>query len=327
MKEIKTSQAVGQALCHDIVRIVIGQTKETAFKRGHVIRQEDVEALLQLGKDHIFVMEEGDKDLLHEEDVARALYQIAGGPNMHASDVNQGRIDAIADCDGLLKVDVDLLHAINSIGQLTIVTKFTNSSVKAGQKLAGMRCIPLMLDKKEVDQALALAEDRKVLAIKPFVRKTIGLVVTGSEVFHGRIKDAFTPIIKERAAAYGMEVIAQKTVPDDTDQIVEAIESLKAQGVDAIFCTGGMSVDPDDLTPGAIDRFANRVVTYGLPVLPGSMVCIAYAQDGTPILGLPGGVLFSSPTAFDALLPRVAADDPISKEECIAMGHGGFMGK
>ena len=327
MKEIKTSQAVGQALCHDIVRIVIGQTKETAFKRGHVIRQEDVEALLQLGKDHIFVMEEGDKDLLHEEDVARALYQIAGGPNMHASDVSQGRIDAIADCDGLLKVDVDLLHAINSIGQLTIVTKFTNSSVKAGQKLAGMRCIPLMLDKKEVEQALALAEDRKVLAIKPFVRKTIGLVVTGSEVFQGRIKDAFTPIIKERAAAYGMEVIAQKTVPDDTDQIVEAIESLKAQGVDAIFCTGGMSVDPDDLTPGAIARFANRVVTYGLPVLPGSMVCIAYAQDGTPILGLPGGVLFSSPTAFDVLLPRVAADDPISKEECIAMGHGGFMDK
>ena len=327
MKEIKTSQAVGQALCHDIVRIVIGQTKETAFKRGHVIRQEDVEALLQLGKDHIFVMEEGDKDLLHEEDVARALYQIAGGPNMHASDVSQGRIDAIADCDGLLKVDVDLLHAINSIGQLTIVTKFTNSSVKAGQKLAGMRCIPLMLDKKEVEQALALAEDRKVLAIKPFVRKTIGLVVTGSEVFQGRIKDAFTPIIKERTAAYGMEVIAQKTVPDDTDQIVEAIESLKAQGVDAIFCTGGMSVDPDDLTPGAIARFANRVVTYGLPVLPGSMVCIAYAQDGTPILGLPGGVLFSSPTAFDVLLPRVAADDPISKEECIAMGHGGFMDK
>lgn len=327
MKEIKTSQAVGQALCHDIVRIVIGQTKETAFKRGHVIRQEDVEALLQLGKDHIFVMEEGDKDLLHEEDVARALYQIAGGPNMHASDVSQGRIDAIADCDGLLKVDVDLLHAINSIGQLTIVTKFTNSSVKAGQKLAGMRCIPLMLDKKEVDQALALAEDRKVLAIKPFVRKTIGLVVTGSEVFQGRIKDAFTPIIKERTAAYGMEVIVQKTVPDDTDQIVEAIENLKAQGVDAIFCTGGMSVDPDDLTPGAIARFANRVVTYGLPVLPGSMVCIAYAQDGTPILGLPGGVLFSSPTAFDALLPRVAADDLISKEECIAMGHGGFMDK
>ena len=107
MKEIETSQAVGRALCHDIVRIVIGQTKETAFKRGHVIHQEDVEVLLQLGKDHIFVMEEGDKDLLHEEDVARALYQIAGGANMHASDVNQGRIDAIADCDGLLKVDVE----------------------------------------------------------------------------------------------------------------------------------------------------------------------------------------------------------------------------
>ena len=327
MKEIATREAVGQALCHDIVRIVIGQTKETAFKRGHVIRQEDVAVLESLGKEHVYVLEESDGDLLHEEDVARALYEMAGGQGLSASDVNQGRIDAIVDFDGLLKVDVDLLTAINSVGQLTIVTKYNHTPVKAGDKVAGMRCIPLMLDRREVEEAQALAGDKKVLSIKPFVRKTVGVVTTGSEVFKGRIEDAFTPIIKDRCAAYGMEVVAHEIVPDDTDKIVAAIKAMKAKQVDIIFCTGGMSVDPDDLTPGAIKRAADRVVTYGLPVLPGSMVCIAYAADGTPIVGLPGGVLFGSPTAFDAILPRLAADDPITKEECIAMGHGGFMGK
>lgn len=326
MKQIETRQAIGQALCHDIVRIVIGQTKETAFKRGHIICEEDVEPLLKLGKDHVFVLEEGDEAFLHEEDVAHALYELAGGAHLHPSGVNQGRIDAIADIDGLLKVDVDLLTKLNAIGQLTLVTKLTNTPVKAGQKVAGMRCIPLMLDREEVEYARHLVGSHKILSVKPFVRKTIGVVTTGTEVYTGRIDDAFTPIIKERAAAYGMDIVAHEIVPDHTKTIVEAINRVAAKGVDIIFCTGGMSVDPDDLTPGAIARCAEQVVTYGLPVLPGSMVCIAYAADGRPIVGLPGGVLFSSPSAFDAILPRLAADDFITKEDCIAMGHGGFMG-
>lgn len=326
MKEIETRQAVGQALCHDIVRIVIGQVKESAFKRGHIIRPEDVEALLKLGKEHVFVMEEGDEVFLHEEDVARALYDLTVGSNLHPSEMNQGRIDAIANIDGLLKVDVDLLNQLNSIGQLTLVTRLNHTPIKAGQKVAGMRCIPLMLDKGEVEEAQRLVGPRKILELKPFIRKTVGLVTTGTEVYSGRIEDAFTPIIKERIAPYGMEVVAQEIVPDQMEAIVEAINGVLAQDVDIVFCTGGMSVDPDDLTPGAIAQCADSVVTYGLPVLPGSMVCIAYEADNRPIVGLPGGVLFSSPSAFDALLPRLAADDVITKDECIAMGHGGFMG-
>ena len=154
----------------------------------------------------------------------------------------------------------------------------------------------------------------------------MGIVTTGSEVFEGRIKDAFTPIIEERCAVFGVTKLAHEIVTDNTDDIVEAIDKVKAAGADIIFCTGGMSVDPDDLTPGAIKRYADRVVTYGLPVLPGSMVCIAYCADGTPILGVPGGVLFSKPTAFDEIVPRLIADDEITKEDCIAMGHGGFLG-
>ena len=305
MKSIRTQDAVGHALIHDLVRIVIGEVKDTPFRRGHVITEEDIPKLLDLGKEHIFVMEPEDEGFLHEEDVARALYNMAGGENMHDGPMAQGKIEAIADVDGLFKVDVDRLHAINSIGELTIVTRFNNTPVKVGDKLAGMRCIPLLLEEQQVEDAKKIASGKPLLNVKPFVRKTMGIVTTGSEVFEGRIKDAFTPIIEERCAEFGVN---------------------KAAGAEIIFCTGGMSVDPDDLTPGAIKRYADRIVTYGLPVLPGSMVCIAYCADGTPILGVPGGVLFSKPTAFDEILPRLVADDEITKEDCIRMGHGGFLG-
>ncbi len=326
MKSIRTQDAVGHALIHDLVRIVIGEVKDTPFRRGHVITEEDIPKLLDLGKEHIFVMEPEDEGFLHEEDVARALYNMAGGENMHDGPMAQGKIEAIADVDGLFKVDVDRLHAINSIGELTIVTRFNNTPVKAGDKLAGMRCIPLLLEEQQVEDAKKIANGHPLLNVKPFVRKTMGIVTTGSEVFEGRIKDAFTSIIEERCVEFGVKKVAHEIVTDNTDDIVAAIDKVKQAGADIIFCTGGMSVDPDDLTPGAIKRYADRVVTYGLPVLPGSMVCIAYCTDGTPILGVPGGVLFSKPTAFDEILPRLVADDEITKEDCIRMGHGGFLG-
>lgn len=188
-----------------------------------------------------------------------------------------------------------------------------------------MRCIPLWLPKVQLEQAKAIWQNQPLLSVKPFVRKRIGLVTTGSEVARGRIQDAFRPIIEERTAPFGMKIVAHEIVIDDTDKIMTAIKAVKEAGADIIFCTGGMSVDPDDLTPGAIAKSAAQVVTYGLPVLPGSMVCIAYMGDGTPLVGLPGGVLFSKPTAFDVFLPRLAADDPITKADCIALGHGGLQ--
>ena len=198
MKEIRVQDAVGHALVHDIVRIVIGEVKDTPFRRGHVITEADVPKLLDLGKEHIYVMEPEDEGFLHEEDVARALYAIAKGDHMHDGPMAQGKIEAIADVDGLLKVDVDKLYAINSIGELTIVTKLNNTPVKAGDKIAGMRCIPLLLEEQQVTEAQKIGGP--ILNIKPFVRKTMGIVTTGSEVFEGRIKDAFTPIIEERCA-------------------------------------------------------------------------------------------------------------------------------
>lgn len=325
MKRIHVNEAEGQTLCHDIARIVIGQVKDTPFRRGHVVKKEDIPLLLSLGKEHIFVMEEADFQKVHEEDVARELYKYCANDHIYASDVREGKIEAFSDVAGLLKIDVERLHAINSIGELTIVTKFNHTAIEKDGKIAGMRCIPLLLEKEQLVEAENIWNHKPIMEIKPFVVTKVGIVTTGSEVFTGRIKDAFTPIIEERIKPFNMQVIAHETVTDNTEDIVAAIEKVKVAGAELIFCTGGMSVDPDDLTPGAISRCADRVVTYGLPVLPGSMVCIAYMADGTPLMGVPGGVLFSQPTAFDVLLPRLAALDPITKEDCIALGHGGLQ--
>ncbi len=325
MKKINTVDAVGHVLCHDIARIVIDEVKDTPFRRGHTVTEEDMPLLLSLGKEHLFVMEPDDMNKVHEEEVAQALFEICDGPHIYGTPVREGKIEAFADEAGLLCIDVPRLHAINSVGDITIVTKLNHTAITKDGKIAGVRCIPLLLPKEELVEAQRIAGDTPLMEIKPFVIKKVGVVTTGSEVFKGRIKDAFTPIVKERIEAFGMSIVAHEIVPDDTEQIVAAIQKVIAEGAELVFCTGGMSVDPDDLTPGAISQCADEVVTYGLPVLPGSMVCIAYQKSGLPIVGLPGGVLFSKPTAFDAILPRLAARDKISKADCIAMGHGGLM--
>lgn len=325
MKKIDVKDAVGQVLVHDIARIVIGKVKDTPFKRGHQVSAEDIPRLLSLGKEHLFVMEPEDFDKIHEEDVAKELYKYCESENIYAGPVDQGKIEAFSKIDGLLKVDVPRLTQINSIGELTIVTKYNNQAVHKDEKLAGVRCIPLLLEREQIVEAEKIWHNEPIIKVLPFNITKVGVVTTGSEVFEGRIKDAFTPIIKERIEPFGMSVVAHEIVPDDTDKIVAAIDKVVSEGAEMVFCTGGMSVDPDDLTPGAITRKASHVVTYGLPVLPGSMVCIAYQENGYPLIGLPGGVLFSKPTAFDLLLPRLAANDEITKEDCIQLGHGGLQ--
>lgn len=325
MKKVHVKEAIGEVLCHDIARIVIGKVKDTPFRRGHRLEEQDIPLLLELGKEHIFVMDESDTDKIHEEDVAAHLYSLCANESIEPTPVREGKIEAIAQWDGMLVIDLPELLRINSIGDLTIVTKWHGQAVKQGEVVAGMRCIPLMLDGVQWDEAKSKWAGEPILKVLPYTRSRVGVVTTGSEVATGRIVDAFTPIIKKRIAEYGMIVVAHEIVTDDTDAIVAAIERVKTSDVDVILCTGGMSVEPDDLTPGAIRQVSSEFITYGLPVLPGSMVCMAYLADGTPIMGLPGGVLFSKPTAFDVFLPRLAADYKITKEQCIALGHGGLQ--
>ena len=323
MKLIPVQEAVGHVLCHDLTRIVRGEFKGPQFRKGHVVTEEDIPMLLSMGKEHLYVWEM-EPGMLHENDGAEALCALCFGENMARSEVKEGKIELTATCDGLFRVDTARLTAGNMIEELMIATRHSNTPVKAGDKLCGTRVIPLVIREEKLQAAREAAGDKPLLEVLPYRRKTVGVVTTGSEVFHGRIQDTFTPVIVDKLRAYGMEMTVHELSDDGMDNIVAAIEKVRKAGVDLVLCTGGMSVDPDDNTPGAIKTSGAKIVTYGAPVLPGAMFLLGYYDDGTPVMGLPGCVMYAGATIFDLILPRVAADVPVTRAEIAAMGNGGL---
>ena len=323
MKLIPVQEAVGHVLCHDLTRIVRGEFKGPQFRKGHVVTEEDIPMLLSMGKEHLYVWEM-EPGMLHENDGAEALCALCFGENMARSEVKEGKIELTATCDGLFRVDTARLTAVNMIEELMIATRHSNTPVKAGDKLCGTRVIPLVIREEKLQAAREAAGDKPLLEVLPYRRKTVGVVTTGSEVFHGRIQDTFTPVIVDKLRAYGMEMTVHELSDDGMDNIVAAIEKVRKAGVDLVRCTGGMSVDPDDNTPGAIKTIGAKIVTYGAPVLPGAMFLLGYYDDGTPVMGLPGYVMYAGATIFDLILPRVAADVPVTRAEIAAMGNGGL---
>jgi molybdenum cofactor synthesis domain-containing protein len=323
MKKIKTEDAVGHVLCHDITRIIKDVCKDTPFRKGHIITKEDVPVLLSLGKDNIYVWEKTE-NMLHENEAAEILKNICINENMHPTDVREGKIELIADCDGLFTIDTKRLEEINSIDQIMIASRHNNFPVKKGDKLLGTRVIPLVIEKEKMDLAKEKAGITPLCTLHPYKKMKAGIVTTGNEVFYGRIKDTFTPVIESKISAYGFELSGHITVNDDAEKIQNAVLELKNGGVEIIFCTGGMSVDPDDLTPLAIKNTGAKIVTYGAPVLPGAMFLLAYFDDGTPVMGLPGCVMYSKATVFDLILPRVAAGIKVTKKDIIKLGNGGL---
>lgn len=326
MKLIKTEDAVGHVLCQDITQIIKGVTKDAVFRKGHVVTKEDIPVLLSVGKEHLYVWE-NDESMLHENEAAQVLYEICKGDHMHGTDVKEGKIELIAEIDGLLKVNKQRILAVNSFGQMMIASRHGNFPVKKGDKIAGTRIIPLVIEKEKMERARQTGGSDPVFQLLPFKNKKVGIVTTGSEVFKGRIKDTFGPVIKGKLAEYPTEVLGQTYVDDTKKNITAAIMDHIANGADMVVCTGGMSVDPDDCTPGAIADTGARVVSYGAPVLPGAMLMIAYYEkDGKeiPILGLPGCVMYAKRTIFDLVLPRVLADDKLEKEDISILGEGGL---
>jgi len=321
MKKIKTEDAVGMILFHDITKIVPGGFKGRAFKKGHLIKEEDVQELLSLGKDHIYVWEDIE-GFLHENDAAIRLKNLACGEGIVFGEIKEGKIDFISEHDGLLKIDSEELLNLNMIDEIMMATLHDNTYVKKGEKLGGTRVIPLVIDEKKIIEAEDKIKNKivKVVKVNP---KKVGIVTTGNEVFHGRIKDAFGPVIREKAAEYGCEVLGQKILPDDLDKIKSAILDFINEGAELIMCTGGMSVDPDDLTPSAIKATGAEIITYGSPVLPGAMFLLAYNGD-IPIMGLPGCVMHSKRTVLDLVLPRVLAGERITKRDIAMYGQGGL---
>lgn len=326
MKEIKTIHAAGHVLCHDITQIIKDEKKGVLFPKGHVVREEDIPLLLSVGKENLYVWEK-QEGMLHENEGAEILYKICAGERMHGTPVKEGKIELVADADGVLKIRRDALRKINSLGEMMIASRHGDFPVKKGDKLAGTRVIPLVISQEKMDRAVEAAGGEPLFSILPFHPKKTGIVTTGSEVAKGLIQDTFTPVLEEKLGEFSAEILGRTLPGDDRGRITGDILRFIEEGAELVLCTGGMSVDPDDRTPGAIKDTGARIVTYGAPVLPGAMLLLAYYDAGgrtVPILGLPGCVMYAKRTIFDLVLPRVMADDPIRGEEIAGYGEGGL---
>ncbi len=324
MKLMKTEDAVGHVLCHDITQIIRDEKKGPVFRKGHIIRLEDVPVLLSVGKDNIYIWE-NNENMLHEDEAAEILRDICINEHMHATEPKEGKIELIADTDGLLLIDIDRLRAVNSLPEMMIATRASGFVVKEGEKLCGTRVIPLIIEKEKMERAKDVAGSEPLLRLVPLKSKKVGVVTTGNEVFYGRIQDTFTPVIEQKLREFGGCVITEHvTLNDDHEKITTAILDMLDKGCEMVLCSGGMSVDPDDKTPLAIKNSGADIVSYGSPVLPGAMFLVSYMPDGRPVCGLPGCVMYAKRTIFDLLLPYLVTDTPITKEHLAALGHGGL---
>ncbi|BHH81855.1 molybdopterin-binding protein [Desulforhopalus sp. 52FAK] len=323
MKAIPVEQSVGTVLCHDITRIVVGESKGPAFRRGHVVTDEDIPTLLDIGKANLYVFDPKD-GYVHEDDAAIRLAGAAAGSNLTFTGPTEGKVTLTAAIDGLLSINVPALTDLNCIEDVTFATVHNHQFVKKGRALAGTRVIPLAVPEEILVQAESLCEKvGPVIEIKPLMAARVGVVTTGSEVYSGRIKDGFGPVLQRKFRNLGSTIEDQVFVSDEVEMTVNAIHSFKEQGVDLIAVTGGMSVDPDDQTPTAIRATGADVVSYGAPTYPGAMFMLAYL-GGIPVVGLPGCVMYHKASIFDLVIPRILAGEKITRRDIVAFGHGGF---
>ncbi|MCY4441743.1 MAG: molybdopterin-binding protein [Deltaproteobacteria bacterium] len=325
LKVIPVEEAVGLRLAHDITEIIPGGHKGPRFKRGHLIAEEDVPRLLDVGKAHIYIMELA-PDELHEEDAAKRLARAAAGAGLTLTDPSEGRVNLVAETDGMLEVDQELLFRFNELGDLILATLRSGEFVRQGTVVGGTRTIPVVVKEELVAQAEALCRDRPLVSVAAMPAKKVCLLVTGSEVFTGRITDGFEPRVREKVEGMGSTLEPAVLAPDDPDVIAGHIKDFAAKGAEIILVSGGMSVDPDDLTPEGIRRSGADVVSHGFPILPGSMFLMSYLED-IPVLGLSGCVLHDPVTAFDFMLPKLLAGNRVTREDILQMGHGGLQKK
>jgi len=325
-REVRIEDAVGMVLAHDMTRIVPGEYKGVAFHRGHVIQESDIEAFLTMGKAHVFVLDMA-ADEVHEDDAAARMAAALLRDGLTAGAAHEGKVTLAAGRPGLLKVNAEALAVINGIGDIAVVTRMSHSPVSESQAVASVRAIPLVLPQAQL-QAFAdvVRSSEPILQVLPYCAPTVGVVTTGSEVLSGRVQDRFGPAVRRRTDAFGLPWLGQRIVGDALADIVAAIRDFLALGAGLVLVTGGMSVDPDDRSPAAIRAAADVVVTYGMPILPGSMTMLAYAGDAI-LMGLPGAVMHDAVTAFDILLPRLLAGERPTRDDIARMGHGGLLAR
>lgn len=321
MKKIRVEQAVGKPLCHDITAMRDG-FKGAAFKRGHIITQDDIPKLLDLGKRMIFVCD-GDNGMVHEEDAALRMAAAASVEGAHYTAPSEGKVQLIADIRGMFRVDTALLRQVNLVDDVTVSTMPDHYPVEKGMRLASMRIIPLFTEEENIARVERLCAGKKLLELRPYKKKKVGVIITGSEIYSGRIQDKFEPVAREKLEKFPSEILGVTLCDDQLEMIIAAAERYLALGADFLIFTGGMSVDPDDLTPTAIRRMGADIVTYGVPAQPGNMTLVAYMGDAA-ILGVPGAAISLPTTIFDVLLPQIFTGDRLTGEDLLRLGDGGL---
>jgi len=323
-KIVPVTEAVGMVLPHDITEIVKDSFKGRAFKKGHVIRPEDVDHLRRLGKEHIYVLQLG-PDEIHENEAALLMARVLAGSGVtYSEEIVEGKVSLKAAVDGLLKINREALYRFNLLGEVMCATLHDNTPVKKGEEIAASRLIPLVGSRTVVTQAVALADAAyPIVRVVPLPAVKAGLVITGSEVFYGRIQDRFEGVLREKLAKIGSEVTTVGFAPDDIDLIAAEIKKCIDAGAELIVTSGGMSVDPDDVTRMGIKAAGADTAEYGTPVLPGAMFLVGKIGN-VPVLGVPACGMFHSITVLDLVLPRVLIGESIGREELAALGHGGL---
>lgn len=324
MKLIKTDDAVGTILSHDLTQIITGGFKGPRFRKGHVVTPDDIPVLLSMGKENLYVWELA-PGMLHEDDAASLLCDLCQGQNLQRTEAKEGKIELNATVDGLFTADVPRLLTLNSIDEILVASLHNDIPVQVGEKVAALRVRPLMIAEDVLSEAAAAVGKQPIFDVLPYQPRTASILVTGNEVSSGLITDTFSPALKQKMANFPVSTRAVIPVGDEIDNIVSHIHAELAEGSDLILCTGGMSVDPDDRTPAAIRQSGAQVVTYGTPVFPGAMFMLGYYPNGAVIMGLPGGVIFSTPSVFDLILPRVMANQALTKLDFASMGLGGLL--
>ncbi|MEJ2695459.1 MAG: molybdopterin-binding protein [Candidatus Sulfobium sp.] len=336
-KTVPVTDAVGTVLAHDITEIRKDEFKGRAFRKGHVVRQEDVCHLQRLGKEHLFVLKIAE-DEIHEDEAAFALAKALAGEGVEIRDKpKEGKLTLLAARDGLLRINRKALLEFNLLGDVMCATAHDATIVRKGQAVAGTRAIPLVVKRDVISRATAIGREAgRVIHVKEIRKPRAGVVITGNEVYSGRIRDCFAPVITEKVESFGGEIVGLHYAPDDEPFIEEKLRELIEAGADLLVTTGGMSVDPDDVTRFAISRLGASEITYGSAVLPGAMVLVAYIErrpsvpgmpgprDMIPVIGIPACGMYSKMTVFDLVFPRILAGERIGRKELAELGHGGL---
>ena len=324
IKTISLEEAVGTQLAHDITEIRPGEFKGPAFRKGHTVCDEDLCRLQRLGKNHLYVIDL-EADEIHENEAAALLAgALAGEGIAWENNPREGKINLRAAWDGLLQVDVQALSAFNLVDEVMCATLHNHTLVKQGELVGGTRALPLVMKRVAIQRAAAIAsQNGGVVSVKPLQKTRAGLVITGNEVYHGLIQDRFGPTLTGKIEALGSEVAALEFAPDDAEAIARAIRAHLERGCDLLLLSGGMSVDPDDVTRHGIRLAGATEMHYGAAVLPGAMFLVAYLGE-VPLLGVPACALHHRSTALDLVLPRILAGEHIGKTELAFLGHGGL---